>query len=119
MRFGTCNVRSLLRASSLTAAARELAIYILDVVCMQDVRCDKGGTVRMEDYNFFYEKGNQNHQFATGYFTPQIGMTVKRVELFSNRVSYIVLRGRLFNIIILNMYAPGEEKSDDAKFSFL
>ena len=32
MRFGTWNVRSLYRAGSLTAAARELAWYKLDLV---------------------------------------------------------------------------------------
>jgi len=31
---------------------------------------------------------------------------------------YIVLRGRWCNIIILNVHAPSEEKSDDAKDSF-
>jgi hypothetical protein len=33
-------------------------------------------------------------------------------------VSYIVLRGLWSNIIVLNVHAPGEEKSDDLKDSF-
>jgi exonuclease III len=37
MRFGTWNVRSLYRASSLIAAARELVRYKLDLVGMQEV----------------------------------------------------------------------------------
>jgi exonuclease III len=45
MRFGTWNVRSLYRAGSVTAAARDLARYKLDLVDVQEVRCDKGGTV--------------------------------------------------------------------------
>jgi hypothetical protein len=36
MRFGTWNVRSLYKAGSLTEAARELAIYKLDLVGVQD-----------------------------------------------------------------------------------
>jgi hypothetical protein len=51
--FGTWNVRSLYRASSLTAAARELARYKLDLVGVHEVRWDKGGTVRAGHYNFF------------------------------------------------------------------
>jgi hypothetical protein len=35
---------------------------------------------------------------------------VKRVEFVNNRMSCIVLRGRWFNIIVLNMHAPYEEK---------
>ena len=33
-------------------------------------------------------------------------------------MSYIVLRGRWCNIIVLNVHAPSEDKSDDTKDSF-
>jgi len=56
--LGTWNVRSLYRAGSLAAVTRELARYKLDLVGVQEVRWDKGGTVRAGDYNFFYGKGN-------------------------------------------------------------
>ena len=39
---------------------------------------------------------------------------VKRVEFVSDRVSYIVLRGRWCNSV-LNVHATSEEKSDDSK----
>jgi endonuclease/exonuclease/phosphatase family metal-dependent hydrolase len=43
---------------------------------------------------------------------------VKKVEFVSDRMSYIVLRGRWCNIIVLNGHAPAEEKNDDSKDSF-
>jgi len=49
MTFGTWNVRSLYRADSLTAAARELASYKLDLVGMQEDRWVKRGMVRAGD----------------------------------------------------------------------
>ena len=51
--LGTWNVRSLYRAGSLMAAARELARYKLDLVGVQEVRWDKEGTVKAGDYSFF------------------------------------------------------------------
>jgi len=68
MKIGTWNVRSLYRAGSLKGAARELARYKLDVVGVQEVRWNKGGTVRAGDYDFFYGKRNENHQLETGFF---------------------------------------------------
>jgi len=56
MRFGTWNVRRLYRAVSLTAAARELAGYKLDLLGVQDVGWVKGGKIRAGDYNFFLWK---------------------------------------------------------------
>ena len=66
MRFGTRNVRSRYRAGSLTAAARELARYEQDLVSLQEVRWDKGDTVRGGDCIFTME-GNENHQLGTGF----------------------------------------------------
>ena len=121
MRFGTWNVRSLYRAGSLTAAtARELARYKLDLVGVQVVRWDEWVTVRAGDHNFFYGKGNENHQLRTRFFFVhhRIVSAVKKVGFVSGRVSHIVLRGRLCNIVVLNVHAPREEKNDGSKDSF-
>jgi len=59
-------------------------------VGVQEVRRDKGGTVRARDYNFFYRKGNEIHQLGTGFFVHyRIVSAVKRIEFVSDRLSYI------------------------------
>jgi len=119
IRFDSRNVRSLYRAGSFTAAARELARYKLDLVSVQEVRWDRKGTVREGISNFYCGKWNENHQLGTGFFVHhRILSVVKRVEFVSDRVSYIVLRECCRNIIVLNVHAPNEEKSNDSDSSY-
>jgi exonuclease III len=43
---------------------------------------------------------------------------VKRVEFLSDMMRYIILRGCWCHIIVLNVHAPTEDKTDDLKDSF-
>jgi hypothetical protein len=57
--------------------------------------------------------------WSTGFFVhKRITSAVKRVEFVSERMSYIILRGRWFHIIVLNVHAPTEDKTDDVKDGF-
>jgi hypothetical protein len=51
----------------LRIAAKEMLKYKLDLVGVQKVRWDRGGTEPADEYIFFYGKGNENHAFGTGF----------------------------------------------------
>jgi hypothetical protein len=118
MSFGTWNIRTLYRSGSLKTVARKLRKYKLYLVGVQEVRWEKGGTERPDNYTFLYGAGNEYHQLGTVSFVhKRIKSEVRRVEFLSDRMSYVIFRGRRCNIIVLNVHAPCEDKSDSVKDS--
>jgi hypothetical protein len=67
IRFGKWNVRSLYRAGSLMTAVKAISKHKLDLVGVQEVRQDRGGTEPAGEYTFFYRKRNENHQLGTDF----------------------------------------------------
>jgi hypothetical protein len=76
MRFGTWTIMSLYRAGSLTAAARELARYKLDLVYVKRVRWDKGGTVRAGIIIFSMKKERKSPIGNRIFCTPQNSVSI-------------------------------------------
>jgi hypothetical protein len=74
-------------------------------------------TVRA-DYYIFYGKENEYEQMGGLFVHNRTTSAVKRVDFVRDRMSYVVLRARWCNIIILKVRVPTEEKSDDSKDGF-
>jgi hypothetical protein len=83
---------------------KELSKCKLDLVRAQEVKWEGCGTETVGEYTFFYRKGNENHYICTRIFVH------KRIVSAG--------RGRWRYIIVLNIHAPTEDKTDDVKDSF-
>jgi hypothetical protein len=119
IRFGTWNSRSLYRIRSLKTVARELGKYELDLVRVQEVRWEKGGTEQVEDYPFSYGQGNGDHQLGTGFsYIRELYQWLGEWSLLV-RECHIILRGCWCNIIPLNMEASCEDKEKSCKGQLL
>jgi hypothetical protein len=108
------------RTGSLRAIAEEISKYnLLDLVRLR--RSDGMEVVQKQQANihFSMEKVMKNYELGTGFFIHKsIVSAVKKVDFVSERMSYMILRGRWCNIIVLNVHAPTEDKIDDIKDRF-
>jgi hypothetical protein len=90
MSLGTWNVRMGL----LKVAAVEFGKYHLDLVSVQEVGWEKGGTEQTDYCTFFYGERTVDNQLGTGFFIlNKIMSAVRRAEFVSDKILYIILRG--------------------------
>jgi hypothetical protein len=77
--------RSLYRSGSITTGAREFARYKIDSLGVQEVRWDKGGTVRAGDYIFLWKRKQKSSIENRILYTSQNGISIKTVQSASKR----------------------------------
>jgi hypothetical protein len=66
-----------------------------------EVRWDRGSAKPAGKYAFYCGKWNENRELGACFFVhKRIISAVKRVEFVSDRMSYIILRGRWCDIIL-------------------
>jgi hypothetical protein len=117
-RFGSWNIRRLHRTGALKTVARELGKYKLDLVYgRSDGRRVALNGQRIIHFSMEQGMGIINYG-QVSFIYKRIVSSVRRMEFIGDRMSYIILRDLWYNIIILNVQAPREDKSDDVKDSF-
>jgi hypothetical protein len=118
MIFGTWNIRSLCKVGVIKSEVRELEKYKLNLREYKWLR-GKGRDIKQQTTIYFNANGNVNHPQVTGFFVHnRINSAAKRVEFVSDRISFITLKGRWCDTIVVNVYAADDEKDDVIKDSF-
>jgi hypothetical protein len=76
----------------------------LDLLGVQQVRLENSGTEPAWAYTFLHEKGNGDYKLGTSLFYIWESYQQLKVMFDSDAISYIILRGRWFRIITLNIH---------------
>lgn len=115
MRFGTWNVRILLQAGNMNAIADEVEKYNMDAVALQEIRWKGKGTIKKSKFTMYYS-GNEDRQGNRGVgfiVSKKANKSVLEFLSICERIRTLRIKGKLHNIIFVNVYAPTEDTEDE------
>ncbi|XP_055611541.1 craniofacial development protein 2-like [Uranotaenia lowii] len=118
-KLGTWNCRSLNFVGGTHVLSNELKSRKFDIVALQEV-CWKGSTVRTyPDGRAIYQSCGNTHELGTAFIV--MGKMQKRVIGWwpiNSRMCRLRIKGRFFNISIINVHSPHLGSTGDDKDEF-
>ncbi|XP_060881722.1 craniofacial development protein 2-like [Metopolophium dirhodum] len=115
---GTWNVRTLYKPGNLTTAILELERYRLDIIAIQEVRWTGEGSLKIGNWTVFHSGGDEHQGGVSFIVNDKILHRVKKFKAVNDRICHMELECRWFNVILINGYAPTEDKEDEVKDIF-
>lgn len=118
-RFGTWNVRTLLKMGRMEEVAREMLRYRLGVLALQEIRWGGEGRIDKERYTFFYGGESKQGENGTGFMIDRrYRERIIEFKKINSRISMLRMKNKIANITIVNIYAPTEESDEEKKNEF-
>lgn len=118
-KIGSWNVRSLYRPGALTELKSQLLKMNLDITAVQETRWTGFGKQSGKDFDIFYSGSQDRHEFGTAFIvSKRLRKSVLDFQQINNRLCMLRVHGKKFNITLINVHAPTEEKEEDEKDLF-
>ncbi|KAL4097205.1 hypothetical protein QTP88_022016 [Uroleucon formosanum] len=94
--------------------------YNTNILALQEIRWPNEGSMKKEDKTIFYSgRKDGKHENGVDFIVSDDTLPqVKDFTAVNDRLCYIRIAGRIFDIIIINAYAPTEEKEENLKNDF-
>lgn len=120
LRLGTWNIRTLNKPGAFKYVIDAKNSYNLDILALQEVRWPDSGNIKKGNTTLFYSgTNNGRHENGVGFMiNKKILHNTKSFTPVNDRICYIKIFGRHFDLILINCYAPTEDKADDIKEKF-
>lgn len=106
------------RAGASRSLEQVLEDYHVDVLAIQEVRWGTTELVELNEY-VIINSGHAENKLGTGFMIKQsLKHSLLTYKCINERLCMIRLKGRFFNISIISVHAPTEEKGEEEKDSF-
>jgi len=120
LRFGTWNIRTLYKPGALQNLIQVTNSYKPDIIALQEMRWPGTGNVKSDNVTLFYSgPNNGKHENGVGFIIKDSRLNlVKKFEPINDRLCYLTITGKIFDIVLINCYAPTETADEDLKDAF-
>ena len=100
--------------------AEETLEYNVNITAVQEVPWKDSGKINKKNFTFFYsgserKQGEYGTEFIVHAKTKQ---SIIGFEPVNNQISKIRVKGKFYNMTIINVYAPTEETDEEVKEVF-
>lgn len=119
LRVCTWNVRTLYRPGAAQQLADTLMTLKADITAIQEMRWKGQGCIRKKNCDIYYSCHTDRHEFGVGFAVgAKLRRRVSHFTPISERTATIRIAARFFNISLICVHAPTEEKDDAIKDAF-
>jgi len=120
LRIKTRNIRTLNKPGVFQYVLDAYNDYKIDILAIQDIRWPNSRNLKKVNTTLFYNSTtNKKHENGVNFMVrDKVLPNVKAFSALSDRICYIHAAGKIFDGIIINCYAPMEEKNKGIKDKF-
>jgi hypothetical protein len=99
--------------------AKELEKYGINCVALQEIRWEDAGTTKMFQTTIFNGECENGHRLGTGFVVHEsIIHLVKEFRDINPRIATLTLKTDNFDMVVINVHAPTEDKEKEKKDMF-
>lgn len=113
LKVGTWNVRTLYQAGKLDNVIKEMDHMKIDILGLCETRWTENGKINKNDHSMIYSGGEQHINGVGIIMTKAVSKALMGYWPISDRILLIKLQAKPFNIVILQLYAPTTNYSDE------
>ncbi|XP_014473798.1 PREDICTED: craniofacial development protein 2-like [Dinoponera quadriceps] len=117
--FSTWNVRTLYKTGDLLSVISQIGKYKLPVVAVQETRRHGNGINDVKGHSVLYSgKKKGTHESGVAFIANQTFKNNIIDQAINDRICTMQIRMKFYNITMINIYAPTEDKKPNIKDEF-
>jgi len=119
MKVGSWNVRMMLQVGKMAEIANKLLKYDLDITALQEIRWKGYGRIKKPRYTLLYSGAEKQGELGVGFIIKRsLENSIIGFEPINSRLCTVRIKGKFFNITVVNAYTPTENAKEEQKEQF-